>query len=242
MLNTSYAIHDIKSLLELSESARKTLLVILEQFNGTLSGKLDRSDMDNAKKQRLKRGIAELKEKGFIIKSNHSRGQFTINPQLVNTTLLKTREEHYLKSGFYRSDCNELLSILIAIEHFFDEFYNKKFIIKFKAYGNTPRLPANVFSNMVTFTQDNYLLEDRHTYASVLNEMINISEQLKYYCDARQQYFVMAFHARSEIMDRFKSIISTGVLGYPYKCNAEAKALAKFIQTWFFDNYPELMI
>ena len=111
MLNTSYAIHDIKLLLELSDSARKTLLVILEQFNGTLSGKLDRSDMDNAQKQRLKRGIAELKEKGFIIKSIHSRGRFTINSQLVHTTLLKTREEHYLKSGFYRSDFDELLSI-----------------------------------------------------------------------------------------------------------------------------------
>lgn len=98
-------------------------MVILEQFNGALSGNIDKSDMDNAQKQRLKRGIAELKGKGFIIKATHSRGQFTINPQLVDTTVLKTREEHYLKSGFYRSDCNELLGILISVEHFFDELY-----------------------------------------------------------------------------------------------------------------------
>lgn len=123
MLNTSYAIRDVKLLLELSESARKTLLVILKQFNGALSGKLDRSVMDNAHKQRLKRAIAELKEKEFIIKSTNSRCRFTINTQLVHTTLLKTREDHYLKSGFYRSDFDELLGILNFIEHFFDEFY-----------------------------------------------------------------------------------------------------------------------
>ena len=60
MLSTSYLIHDVKLLLELKDSARKTLFVILEQFNGELSGKLDRSNMDNAQKQRLKRGVAEL--------------------------------------------------------------------------------------------------------------------------------------------------------------------------------------
>jgi hypothetical protein len=242
MLSTSYIIHDIKLLLELNDSARKTLFVILEQFNGELSGKLDRSNMDNAQKQRLKRGVAELKERGFIVKSTDSRARFTINSQLIDTAQVKTREEHYYKSGFYRSDCHELLDILIAIEHFFDEFYNKEFIIKFKIYSNTPRLPAKVFSNMVRFTEDNYLLEVPYFHASVLNELIHMMEQLKHYCDARQQNFVITSYTRMSIIERFQSVINSDFLIYPNKCHAEAKALAKFVQSWFVDNYPEMII
>lgn len=242
MINASYEIHDMKSLLELSESARKTLMIVLEQFNGSLSGKLDRSDMDNAQKQRLKRGIAELKEKGLIVKSNSYRGKFSLSSHFIDSTLPATREEHYLKSGFYRSDCNELLAILISIEHFFDEFYNNAFIIKFKTYNNTPRVPAKVFINMVRFTEDNYLLDDRDLYVSVLNEMIYITEQLKHYCDSRQHYFVVTEEVCLEIIDRFKLIICAELFGYPRNCNAEAKALSKFIQKWFSDNYPELIL
>lgn len=242
MLDTSYKIHDIKLLLELSDSARKTLLILLEQFKGSLTGTLDRSNMNIAEKQRLKRGIAELKDKGVIFKSINSRAQFTLSSHFIDTTLPKTRDEHYLESGYYRSEYSELLAILIATEHFFDEFYNKTFIIKFKVYTKTPRIPAKVFNNMLKYTEDIYHLERNTSYGSILNKMISITEYLKHLCDSRQNYLFINKDERSKIVYAFKSIICTKFSSYPGNSSAEAKALCKFIQEWFSNNYPELII
>ena len=243
MLHISYKIHDIKLLLELNDSARQTLLIILNQLNGSLSGTIDRSNMNNAEKQKIKRGITELKEKGFITKSIGSRGCFNLNPHIIHANTPKTREEHYSKSGLYRNDCDVLLGILIAIEHFFDEFYNKPFIIKFKVYTNTPRIPATVFLNMVQYTEDNYpLKEEQYSYGSVLNQFIHVAEFIKYYCDSRQEFLVITDDVRAEIVDIFNSAIYRGWSGYPSYRKAEADALCKFILGWFSDNYPEFLL
>ncbi|GLX85506.1 hypothetical protein tloyanaT_17580 [Thalassotalea loyana] len=241
MLHSCYEIKDIKLLLELNDSARHTLLTVLDQFDGSSEGVIDRTHMDDAEKQKLKRGISELKEKGLITKSEAPRGHFTLNSDIIIAKVTRNRDDHYLNSGLYRSDCHELLNILIAIEHFFDEFYNKPFVIKFRVYTNKPRIPATVFSNMVQFTEDNYRprYNYRTSYGSVLNKFIHIAEYIKYYCDARQEILVLTNEEHANIVDVFRSKIVEGVSCYPTYRKPEAKALCKFIQEWFTDNYPE---
>jgi hypothetical protein len=239
MLHSCYEIKDIKLLLELNDSARHTLLTILDQFNGSEGGIIDRTHMDNAEKQKLKRGISKLKEKGLITKSEAPRGHFRLNSGIISAKVTKSREDHYLHSGLYRNDCHELLNILIAIEHFFDEFYNKPFVIKFKVYTNKPRIPATVFSDMVSFTEDNYSMQEPRWYGSVLNKLIRIAESIKYYSDVRQNILTISGEGHEVIVNKFHSAISGGFSSYPTYRKAEAKALCKFIGEWFSDNYPE---
>lgn len=111
MLSPPYQINDIELLLELGDSAQKTLLIILDQFNGALAGTIDRSGMNNAEKQRTKRGIAELRQKGLLIKKDGERSFFSLNPTFIQAKLTQTREDRYFRSGDFKEDCKTLLHI-----------------------------------------------------------------------------------------------------------------------------------
>jgi hypothetical protein len=243
MLNSSYDIKDIKLLLELNDSARQTLLILLDQFDGALIGKFNRSGMSNAEKQKMKRGIAELKDKGFITKSDGYQRHFTLNSDLIKAKIDISPEDQYLKSGLYKSECSDLLNILIVIEHFFDDFFNKKFVIKFKLYTETPRIPAKAFKALVDFTEENYTLDVYgHRYGTILNQLIWIAEFIKFYSGSSQIYFTSQNEMASYVTNIFTEIITSPISTYPPSHSAQAKALCKFIRRWFSENYPEYMV
>lgn len=242
MLNDAYKVKDMQLLLELNDSARHSLIIILDQFNGSSHGTIDRSGMTTAEKQKLKRGIAELKEKGLLTKADDSQRQFIINSNIIEANDIKTRKDHYLNSGLYKLDRTDLLAILIAIEHFFDDFYNKPYVIKFKVYNNKLRIPAKVFFNMVQFTEDIHNLEHRHLTGSILSTLINIADFIKCYCDKRQNYINISEDALNNVLLTFRGAMTSVDSFYPIYLAAEGKALRKFVQRWFFDNYPELLL
>lgn len=243
MLHSSYEIKDIQLILELKDSARQTLLIILDQFGGLLSGRFDRSKMDAAQKQKMKRGIAELKDKGLLIPSNDRQSHFSLNPQIIEAKNVLSREEHYLSSGLYKESCAELLTIVIAIEHFFDDFFNKSFVIMYKSQAKKPRIPVAVFKVMYDYTEECYAEEKNYKhYGTILNRMINLAEYIKYYSDSRQQYLQLSKAHTNRLHDEFKEFVSARFTITPRRYSSEGKALCKFIRNWFMDNYPEFTI
>lgn len=242
MLHPAYVIKDIKTILELSDSARHTLLFILDGFNGEQVGKLNRSGLNAAEKQKLKRGIAELKAKLIIVKSSSQQSVFVINSLFIKTTQLAPREARYINSGMYKEGHDRLLSILIAIEHFFEEFHSKQFVIKYKVYNNKPRYPYIVFWNTLMDARYNLVEDPWCAKDNLLLGLINISREIKFHCDAQETIFGLNNEQANKIIGRFNSVVFQNTYLIEFCKDYETKALYKFMESWFMKNYPELSI
>lgn len=70
-------------LLQLGKSAQFALSTALHQVNGTSEVKIDRSNMDPAQKQKLKRGLLQLVEQGVITQVLGTRGAYRINDSII---------------------------------------------------------------------------------------------------------------------------------------------------------------
>jgi hypothetical protein len=73
----------LKKLLNLDKSARETLEIFLQQFDKTLKGKLDRSKMDAAEKQKVKRGIQGLITADIVKRISTNPVRFILNPYIL---------------------------------------------------------------------------------------------------------------------------------------------------------------
>lgn len=242
MLHPAYAIKDIKTILELNDSARHTLLFILDSFNGAQVGKIDRSDMNAAEKQKLKRGIAELKAKQIIIKSSSQQSVFVLNSLFIKTTQIPPRDARYINSGMYKKDHVHLLEILTAIEHFFEEFHSKQFVIKYKVYTNKPRFPYNVFWNTLMDARYQLVNDPWYSRDNLLMALIHICREIKFHCDAHNSYFGLNADQAKEISKRFNHVVFENRYLIEFCKNHETMALYKFMRVWFMQNYPELSI
>ena len=242
MLHPAYIIKDIKTILELSDSARHTLLFILDSFNGEQVGKLDRSGLNAAEKQKLKRGIAELKAKLIIIKSSSQQSVFVLNSLFIKTTQVTPREARYINSGMYKEGHGSLLSILTAIEHFFEEFHSKQFVIKYKIYKNKPRYPYIVFWATLMEARYNLVENPRYVQDNLLLSLIHISREIKFHCDAQETIFGLNTEQAEKIIERFNTTVFKNTYLIEFCKDHETKALYRFMERWFMENYPELSI
>jgi hypothetical protein len=244
MLHSSYDIKDIKLLFELGDSARQTLLIFLDQFDGALIGKVDRSTMSNAEKQKMKRGINQLRAKGILKKSSNSQSTYTLNSQFIAAAQTSSREQQYFNSGMYKEGYEQLLNILMAIEHFFEEFYSKKFVIKYRIYTNTPRLPSVVFDETVQDTENCLVVYSsfRNVRGTILNQLIDVAKTIKFHCSTSQSFISLKEDDITGLIDWFNTIAVKDIYASELTNDRQIKALCKFINEWFKSKYPELCV
>ena len=81
---------NLELLLQLGKSAQFTLTVILQQANGAYEVKIDRSNLDTAEKQKLKRGLQQLDNKKIISHVQGSRGTYKIDPSIITYSTIHT--------------------------------------------------------------------------------------------------------------------------------------------------------
>lgn len=86
-------------MLDFGAEARFTFKLILKQFKSKIYGQLDRSILSDANKQKIKRGMRELKKKDILI--SISKGYYLLNPDMA----LSGEEDLFLKSlWFFKKD------------------------------------------------------------------------------------------------------------------------------------------
>lgn len=119
----------LREMLEFDKSTQDTLLLIFDSFKGKLLGKIDRSQMNEAAKQKLKRGLKTLKESGYLINST-IRGCYMLNPQKFiiiqnNYTLYEDKklDAFWYDVWAYLLDKNNLINIdsVTKYDNFVDE-------------------------------------------------------------------------------------------------------------------------
>lgn len=242
MLHPAYVIKDIKTILELNDSARHTLLFILDSFSGAQFGKINRSGMSAAEKQKLKRGIAELRKKSIIVKSTSQQSVYSLNPLFMKTTQIPPRDAHYIHAGMHKEYHRNLLGILTAIEHFFEDFYSKEFIIKYKVYTNTPRFPHHVFIDNVLDARYYLVNGLRYRGYNLLVELIQIAREIKFHTGVENNLLGLSKEQAEAIAKSFSHLLSKDCFVLFFNGSYEGKALHKFMVRWFMENYPELTI
>lgn len=81
---------NLELLLQLGKSAQYALSIILQQANGASEVKIDRSNLDKAEKQKLKRGIQDLDGKNIISHVQGSRGTYKIDASILTYSSIHT--------------------------------------------------------------------------------------------------------------------------------------------------------
>lgn len=81
---------NLELLLQLGKSAQYALSVILQQANGASEVKIDRSNLDTAEKQKLKRGLQDLDSKKIINHVQGSRGTYKIDTSIITYSNIHT--------------------------------------------------------------------------------------------------------------------------------------------------------
>jgi hypothetical protein len=81
---------NLELLLQLGKSAQFALSIILQQANGASEVKIDRSNLDTAGKQKLKRGLQDLDEKKIISHIQGSRGTYKIDTSIITYSTIHT--------------------------------------------------------------------------------------------------------------------------------------------------------
>jgi hypothetical protein len=243
MLHHAYQIHDLKVILELGDSARHTLLQLLEQFNGSNSGKFDRGHMNAAEKQKAKRGIAELKSKKIIIKAPNSSSLFTINKSMISIKKTPVSISERIDSNIDIQNVEGVDILLMkAIEEFFYDFFNTQH--KFKIKGKSHLLlPSVYFRDTVDLT--NHLIEDihfifyDHTHLLVFKRIL---EMLYSNTNARQQNLdPIPFHKIISKFNRSLDIENWNIYP-PTGYVIQAKQLNKYAKEWFYEKFPEVFL
>ena len=92
---------------------------MLDQFQGKNQGVLDRSQMNPAQKQKLKRGIAELTSSNIITKIFHSQSSYKINPNILCVISHKQTLSYLINNSVKGIRHTHFLILLTAIEEFF---------------------------------------------------------------------------------------------------------------------------
>lgn len=82
---TNYVISqsNLDRLLQLSKSAQATLSIVLQQAQGASEVTIDRSNMSNAEKQKLKRGLQDLTGQKILRKVPGSQGRYQIDTSVI---------------------------------------------------------------------------------------------------------------------------------------------------------------
>ena len=81
---------NLELLLQLGNSAQFTLTVILQQANGAYEVKIDRSNLNKAEKQKLKRGLQDLNNRNIISHVQGSRGTYKIDSSIITYSSIHT--------------------------------------------------------------------------------------------------------------------------------------------------------
>lgn len=87
--------NDLKNILQLSSQAQEALIDILDQFKGSYREKLDRSNMDKAKKQRIKLGVGSLVKNKMIFPIPKTRSTYMLNPYVFQSKFNHHDEAHW---------------------------------------------------------------------------------------------------------------------------------------------------
>ncbi len=232
---------DFETLLGLSESARHSLLWILSQFNYNHNGTLDRSQLDPAALQKLKRGIAELKAVGLLTKNRGTKNRFSLNTSKLTLLPAKpTAEQMLVQSGLYDTT-SPLMDVLLAIETFLYDFDHtpEQFIVKNKMQWLLPRV---YFQNMVNYARVTTSWDSWY-WQSDLQKLKLLADRIKAEI-AIEQHGVRYIHNPDEIITSFHDLIdennSDAYGAYPH-CKRESIQFRKNLRQWVNKNRPQLL-
>ena len=232
---------DFETLLGLSESARHSLLWILSQFNYNHNGTLDRSQLDPAALQKLKRGIAELKAVGLLTKNRGTKNRFSLNTSKLTLLPAKpTAEQKLVESGLYDTT-SPLMEILLGIEAFLYDFDHTpaQFKVKNKMQW---LLPCDYFQNMVNYARLTTSWDSWY-WQSDLQKLKLLADQIKAVITI-EQHGVRYSHDPDGIITSFHDLIdgnSSDAYGaYPH-CKRESIQFRKHLRQWLDKNRPQLL-
>lgn len=136
----------------------------------------------------------------------------------------------------YQTGYEDLIQILAAIEHFFDDFFAKKFIIKYGNYTKTPRCPATVFRDIVQDAEESIL-----GYGDTkLNDLVHVISSIKIFHSPLRGYFNLGPGSAEGIIEGFRDAVD---ISQELICgSSKEQAFQIFIGEWFSEHYPELFI
>jgi hypothetical protein len=238
MLHHAYQIHDLKVILELGDSARHTLLQLLEQFDGSHSGKFDRSHMNTAEKQKAKRGIKELIDKKVLFKVPSTQNKFEINTQVIFAH--DSREGIRLRimsNKAYDTD-RALLDIFVALQEFEYDLFNTPAEITLGKQVHTS-IPYSVFKNTIDpFYSDKNCEFFQAISNSVLMDLYQIYRELERHLNKLSLTLTIdnEFELKGMLRDCF---IQKALPKKPSKELIEEASLQRYVHEWFTIHYPE---
>ena len=237
-------VENTKLLLKLGEAGRDTLLIMLDQFQGKNQGVLDRSQMNPAQKQKLKRGIAELTSSNIITKIFHSQSSYKINPNILCVISHKQTLSYLINNSVKGIRHTHFLILLTAIEEFFYDFYHTpaEFLIK----GKTQlKVPADLFSRTVKATKPDPKLFFVYQKPSLLTRLIHLQGYMNFiqisdgrgYPDKELQDFLEYF--KETLLKSNWQLCSEVTDAYVKR---EMEPLRAHAYEWFSTRVPEYLL